>query len=69
MLLGSLFEAGHVDELWAFLAPIVIGGGGLPAVGGMGATFIADAWRLRDVLVESHGDDFLIRGFAGEWTL
>jgi len=64
-LLGSLFEAGHVDELWAFLAPLVIGGGGLPAVGGAGAASIAGAWRLRDVVVESVGGDILVRGYTG----
>jgi len=64
-LLGSLFESGHVDELWAFIAPLVIGGGGLPAIGGGGATTVAEAWRLRDVVVESVGGDILVRGYTG----
>lgn len=64
-LLGSLFDGGHVDEVWAFLAPLVIGGGGLPAVGGEGVGRIADAWRLRDTVVESVGGDILVRGYTG----
>lgn len=64
-LLGSLFDAGHVDEVWAFLAPVIIGGGGLPAVGGEGPARLADAWRLRGEVVESIGRDILVRGYTG----
>ncbi|MEX0781194.1 MAG: bifunctional diaminohydroxyphosphoribosylaminopyrimidine deaminase/5-amino-6-(5-phosphoribosylamino)uracil reductase RibD [Dehalococcoidia bacterium] len=67
-LLGSLFEEGLVDEVWAFLAPVIIGGTGLPAVGGPGVDFVADAWRLRDVTSERVGDDILVRGYAGDWS-
>jgi diaminohydroxyphosphoribosylaminopyrimidine deaminase/5-amino-6-(5-phosphoribosylamino)uracil reductase len=67
-LLGALFEGGHVDEVWAFLAPIVIGGDGLPAVGGAGAGTVAEAWRLRETVVERLAEDILIRGYAGGWT-
>jgi diaminohydroxyphosphoribosylaminopyrimidine deaminase/5-amino-6-(5-phosphoribosylamino)uracil reductase len=61
-LLGSLFDGGHVDELWAFLAPIIIGGGGYPAVAGDGALLMGDAWRLHEVTVESLPPDILVRG-------
>ncbi|MBI2766064.1 MAG: bifunctional diaminohydroxyphosphoribosylaminopyrimidine deaminase/5-amino-6-(5-phosphoribosylamino)uracil reductase RibD [Chloroflexi bacterium] len=67
-LLGGLFEGGHVDEVWAFVAPIVIGGDGLPAVGGIGAGVVAEAWRLRETVVERLGEDILIRGYAGDWS-
>lgn len=67
-LLGALFEAGLVDELWAFLAPVIIGGTGLPAVGGVGVDVVANAWRLRDVAVERLGEDLLVRGYAGDWA-
>jgi len=67
-LLGSLFEAELVDELWAFLAPKIIGDGGLAAVGGAGAKVVADAPMLREVVVERIGDDVLIRGFTGDWS-
>ena len=67
-LLGSLVDGGHVDEVWAFIAPRIIGGQGLPAVGGAGASTAAEALSLRDVSVEQVGGDVLVRGFAGEWS-
>jgi diaminohydroxyphosphoribosylaminopyrimidine deaminase/5-amino-6-(5-phosphoribosylamino)uracil reductase len=67
-LLGSLFDEGLVDEAWAFIAPVLIGGRGLPAVGGEGARFVADATRLRDVEIERIGDDVLVRGYTGAWS-
>jgi diaminohydroxyphosphoribosylaminopyrimidine deaminase/5-amino-6-(5-phosphoribosylamino)uracil reductase len=67
-VLGALFDGGHVDELWAFLAPIVIGGAAPAAVAGEGAAFVRDAWRLRDLVVESLEGDMLVRGHVGEWS-
>lgn len=67
-ILGSLFDEGLVDEVWAFLAPVIIGGRGVPAVGGEGARFVADATRLRDVEIERIGDDVLVRGYTGTWS-
>ena len=67
-VLGSLFEGGHVDEVWAFLAPSVMGGDGVAAVGGAGVTRAADAFRLRERTVEEVGDDILVRGYAGDWS-
>jgi diaminohydroxyphosphoribosylaminopyrimidine deaminase/5-amino-6-(5-phosphoribosylamino)uracil reductase len=66
-LLGSLFTGGHVDEVWAFVAPLIIGGDGRPALAGTGAAKMGDAWRLRDVEIERFGSDVLIRGYAGDW--
>lgn len=67
-LLGSLFDGGHVDEVWAFIAPLIIGGEGRPAVLGSGAPTVADAWRLRNPVVESLGGDILVRGYIGDWS-
>ena len=44
-LSSSLLAAGLVDELWWFHAPLVIGGDGAPAVGGLDVTAIAQAKR------------------------
>lgn len=63
-LLGALFRGGHVDEVWAFLAPILIGGDGKPAVGGPGPGTVAEAWRLTSVVVESLEGDILVRGYV-----
>jgi diaminohydroxyphosphoribosylaminopyrimidine deaminase/5-amino-6-(5-phosphoribosylamino)uracil reductase len=67
-LLGSLFDDGLVDEVWAFLAPVIIGGEGLPAVGGHGAESVAGAWRMREVTTERLGEDVLVRGSVGDWS-
>lgn len=68
VLLGSLLEHDYVDEVWAFLAPLIIGGDGQPAIGGHGAKKVAEALRLRDPVVESLGDDILVRGYTGRWS-
>ena len=67
-LLGSLLAGGHVDEVWAFLAPAIIGGDGVAATGALGVTRVADAVRLRDASVERLGEDVLVRGYAGAWS-
>lgn len=66
-LLGSFFDDDLVDELWAFMAPSIIGGRGLPAIGGAGVQHAAQARLLRDVQVEMTGQDVLIRGYTGPW--
>lgn len=67
-LLGSLFDEELVDEVWAFIAPVIIGGEGLPAVGGSGVELIRNAWRLRDTVVERVDQDILVRGHVGPWS-
>ena len=67
-VLGSLFEGGHVDEVWAFLAPLIIGGDGLPAVASLGARALSDAFRLSEPTVELLHPDVLVRGYTGSWS-
>lgn len=67
-LLGSLTAGGHADEVWAYLAPVVIGGDGLAAVGPAGTRSLADALRLANVSVEMLPPDVLVRGNTGTWT-
>ena len=66
-LLGSAFDEDVVDEVWAFVAPKLIGGRGLPAVGGVGAATMAAATTLREPAVEVLGGDVLVRGYTGGW--
>nr|WP_290668102.1 bifunctional diaminohydroxyphosphoribosylaminopyrimidine deaminase/5-amino-6-(5-phosphoribosylamino)uracil reductase RibD [Ardenticatena sp.] len=62
-VLGAFFDANLVDEVVAFIAPMIIGGAAAPQpVGGQGVARVADAWRLEDVYVERLGDDLLVRG-------
>ena len=67
-LLGALFEGGHVDELWAFIAPVLLGGDARPAVAGIGPEFVADAPRLAHPVVELLPPDVLVRGYTGKWS-
>jgi diaminohydroxyphosphoribosylaminopyrimidine deaminase/5-amino-6-(5-phosphoribosylamino)uracil reductase len=63
-VLGAFFDDGLVDEVWAFIAPLIIGGTGARAsVGGEGARTIAEAWRLIEPSVEQLGPDVVIRGY------
>jgi diaminohydroxyphosphoribosylaminopyrimidine deaminase/5-amino-6-(5-phosphoribosylamino)uracil reductase len=62
-LLGSFFDERLVDEVYAFLAPMIIGGAAaVPAVGGVGVASMADAMRLREIEVRRLGQDVLVHG-------
>jgi diaminohydroxyphosphoribosylaminopyrimidine deaminase/5-amino-6-(5-phosphoribosylamino)uracil reductase len=66
-LLGSMFDAGLVDRVALFLAPIVIGGReAVPAVGGKGAAKVKRAVRLRDCRWRSIGrNEMLLEAAVG----
>lgn len=67
-LAGSFVDAGEVDELRLFVAPILLGGeGARPLAGGAGKALIADAERALDVRHEQVGDDILITARMKEW--
>jgi diaminohydroxyphosphoribosylaminopyrimidine deaminase/5-amino-6-(5-phosphoribosylamino)uracil reductase len=66
-LLGALLEGEHLDEVAAFIAPVLLGSDGLPAVNLRGPALVADAWRLRDPRLETLGDDVLVRGYVGKF--
>ncbi|HPE49365.1 MAG TPA: RibD family protein, partial [Hyphomonas sp.] len=58
-LAASFIRAGVVDEIAWFVAPILIGGDGLPALGGLGLTELSAATRWKPVATERIGDDVL----------
>jgi diaminohydroxyphosphoribosylaminopyrimidine deaminase/5-amino-6-(5-phosphoribosylamino)uracil reductase len=59
---GAL-EAGIVDRVAIFVAPIFLGGKeAVPLLGGVGAATLGEAWRLSDVAVEQVGEDWLFTG-------
>jgi diaminohydroxyphosphoribosylaminopyrimidine deaminase / 5-amino-6-(5-phosphoribosylamino)uracil reductase len=62
-LFGELFDAGHVDEVHAFIAPKIVGGHNAPSpVGAAGVELMAQALALTDPRIEPSGDDVYIRG-------
>jgi len=54
---GSFFDADHVDELFFFVAPTIIGGEAPAAVGGLGADTLELARRFAFDDVRRHDDD------------
>jgi diaminohydroxyphosphoribosylaminopyrimidine deaminase/5-amino-6-(5-phosphoribosylamino)uracil reductase len=67
-LAGSFLDAGEVDEMRVFIAPIVLGGReAKPAIEGEGAAMIARAPRAISTEVEQIGDDVLISSRLKEW--
>lgn len=64
-VLGSLFDGAYVAKVYAFVAPMVIGGNNaISAVGGQGARKLANACKLKDVTLEKLGPDALLIGYC-----
>ncbi|MFY9489177.1 MAG: bifunctional diaminohydroxyphosphoribosylaminopyrimidine deaminase/5-amino-6-(5-phosphoribosylamino)uracil reductase RibD [Solirubrobacterales bacterium] len=67
-LAGAFFEAGEVDWLALFLAPMVLGGKqARGAVEGSGVEKVADAYRALTLQCDRIGDDMLINARMREW--
>lgn len=61
---GAFYDAKLIDKLTFFIAPIVIAGKEAPtAIGGQGATVLANAMRLRDVEIKQRGADLEVTGY------
>ena len=64
-LLAAAFEAGIIDKVLFFVAPKIVGGKDAPTpVEGAGVDIMDEAIRLRDLSVETIGDDVLIEGLV-----
>jgi len=64
---ASSLEAGIVDKLVFFIAPLLIGGREAPPViGGRGVGPLEQAPRLRDVRWEAVGEDIMVEGYLRE---
>ncbi len=67
-LAGSFLDAGEVDQLRLFVAPVVLGGAGAKSlVAGRGAPSIADAVPALAMDWERSGRDLLISARLREW--
>jgi diaminohydroxyphosphoribosylaminopyrimidine deaminase/5-amino-6-(5-phosphoribosylamino)uracil reductase len=67
-LAGAFFDAGEIDQYFAFVAPVVAGGGrARAAVAGEGVDKMAAASRALAIQVDRIGDDVLIGARLREW--
>ncbi len=67
-LAGAFLDAGEIDEIRLFLAPIVLGGrGARAALEGEGEESIADAVRALSLDVEQIDEDLLVSARLKEW--
>ncbi len=60
-LAAAFLEAGAIDQVVWYVAPLLLGAGS-PALADLGVTALGDAIRLRDVRVEQVGEDARISG-------
>ena len=61
---GAFLDAGLVNKISVFVAPMIIGGRDAPiAVGGAGAEKLSDALRLQSVEIIPRGSDVEITGY------
>ena len=68
-LAALLLEAGLVDKVTFFIAPMIVGGQDAPsAIAGAGAEKIAEAIRLERTEVHQHGNDVEITGYPPKQT-
>ncbi|MFA9400015.1 MAG: bifunctional diaminohydroxyphosphoribosylaminopyrimidine deaminase/5-amino-6-(5-phosphoribosylamino)uracil reductase RibD [Acidobacteriota bacterium] len=65
-LAGVALEAGEVDRVEVFIAPLIVGGG-RAATEGPGPDRIADATRVPGMLVSRVGQDVLVSGKIKVW--
>jgi len=64
-LAWSALEAGILNKVALFYAPIIIGGQeAVASVGGAGVERIDDAFRLQDITLQRWGDDLLVEGYV-----
>jgi diaminohydroxyphosphoribosylaminopyrimidine deaminase/5-amino-6-(5-phosphoribosylamino)uracil reductase len=69
-LAGALMDAGLIDKVTFFIAPLIIGGVNAPtAVAGKGASRIKDAFQLEDTEVTQRGRDVEITGYPRQARL
>ena len=62
---GAFLDAGLVDKVSFFVAPLIVGGRDAPtAIGGLGAEKLADAVNLQNVEVIHHGRDIEVTGYV-----
>lgn len=59
---AAFLEAGLVDRVALFMAPLLLGGAGAPSLVGGGGRSLKEAFRVRGVTVRQVGEDLMIEG-------
>ena len=62
-IIGSFIDAGAVDKVYAFYAPLLVGGVGAISIQGKGAKTIQAATRLKNTSFKHFQDNFLVSGY------
>ena len=60
----SALRAGIIDKIIAFMAPRILGGREIPAIGGEGIEKLAEAIEVRDWNASASGPDLVITGYV-----
>lgn len=64
VLNGAMLQAGLVDKLMLFYAPLIVGGEGSPSgFAFRGPEAMSDAYRLSRVKLETYGEDWCVTGY------
>jgi diaminohydroxyphosphoribosylaminopyrimidine deaminase/5-amino-6-(5-phosphoribosylamino)uracil reductase len=67
-LAGAFLDAGEIDEVRLFVAPVLLGSAGArDVIEGEGVERIAEATRALTLECESSGEDVLITARLREW--
>ena len=61
-LIGALLDASLIDEVLAFIAPVIVGGDGPSPVAGTGVATMPEAWRLENQRLRQLGDELMLSG-------
>lgn len=60
----SLLQAGLIDKVMLFIAPLIVGGRDSPtSFGGSGVAGLEQAWRLEDLEIKRYDGDLLMIGY------
>ena len=63
-IIGSFFDSGLIDKVYAFSAPIIIGGINAPSpVEGLGVQLMKEVYELRHIKYTQVGNDLLTIGY------
>lgn len=62
----NAIQSGMIDKVVAFVAPKILGGREVPAIGGEGFDRLANAVSLHDVTCDRAGDDLVISTYLNE---